>query len=293
MRGALDFKDLVSQVLTFDYLGALASRSPSRCCSCRSSGWCAPASFFGLLNALRRGLGALAVPRRAAPRSRAHALACALTLVALLVAAFAGADRLTTLAEDRIYADQRRLQRDHALPAHRRHARPRRLAPVPQRQPAVPLARRVPLPRGAGAPRAGGPRRAAAACWSSAAATGWRCARCCATRASSSVTLVDLDPDMTRLFSTDAGAGAAQPPLAALAQGARRQRRRVRLAGAARRRRSTSIVVDFPDPEQLRARQALHRRRFYELLDRHLAAERLAVVQTTSPLVARRASGPW
>ena len=72
-----------------------------------------------------------------------------------------------------IYAASTPYQRlvDHAL-----EGRP---APVPQRQPAVLLARRVPLPRGAGAPGTASAAARPAACWCWAAATAWRCARSC------------------------------------------------------------------------------------------------------------------
>jgi hypothetical protein len=71
---------------------------------------------------------------------------------------------------------------DRADPGGAGAGRHRRHPTVPQRRPAVQLQRRVPLPRGAGAP--GAERPAGPGCWSSAAATAWPCARCCATRTS-------------------------------------------------------------------------------------------------------------
>jgi spermidine synthase len=47
------------------------------------------------------------------------------------------------------------------------------------------------------------------------------------------------------------------------------------------------IVVDFPDPSNY-ALGKLYSTSFYELVDQHLAAAGYAVVQTTSPLIARR-----
>jgi hypothetical protein len=47
------------------------------------------------------------------------------------------------------------------------------------------------------------------------------------------------------------------------------------------------IVVDFPDPTNFSLGK-LYTTSFYQLLDRHLAAGGFAVVQTTSPLIARR-----
>ncbi len=47
------------------------------------------------------------------------------------------------------------------------------------------------------------------------------------------------------------------------------------------------IVIDFPDPTNFSIGK-LYTTSFYALVDRHLAADGFAVVQTTSPLVARR-----
>ena len=52
------------------------------------------------------------------------------------------------------------------------------------------------------------------------------------------------------------------------------------------------IVVDFPDPTNF-AIGKLYTSSFYALLDRRLAASGYAVVQTTSPLVLSKSSGPW
>jgi len=42
VKEQLDFKDLVSRVLTFDYIGSLSRRCCSPSSSCRNWGWCAP-----------------------------------------------------------------------------------------------------------------------------------------------------------------------------------------------------------------------------------------------------------
>jgi spermidine synthase len=47
------------------------------------------------------------------------------------------------------------------------------------------------------------------------------------------------------------------------------------------------IIVDFPDPTNFSIGK-LYTNSFYALLDRHLAASGYAVIQTTSPLVARQ-----
>jgi spermidine synthase len=100
-----------------------------------------------------------------------------------------------------------------------------------------------------------------------------------------SVTLVELDPHMTGLFST-------QPALARL-NGNSLTSPRLRIVNAdafgwLERSDETFdvVIVDFPDPTNF-AIGKLYTSTFYALLERHLAATGYAVVQTTSPLVAR------
>ena len=62
------------------------------------------------------------------------------------------------------------------------------------------------------------------------------------------VTLVELDPHMTELFSDHAAAARAQRRLAALAEGARSSTPTPSPGSSSTTRSSTSIVVDFPDP---------------------------------------------
>jgi len=48
-----------------------------------------------------------------------------------------------------------------------------------------------------------------------------------------------------------------------------------------------AIVIDFPDPNNF-ALGKLYTTSFYALVDQHLAAGGYAVIQTTSPLIARK-----
>ncbi len=101
-----------------------------------------------------------------------------------------------------------------------------------------------------------------------------------------SVTLVDLDPAMTALFST-------APALVALNQGALKSERvRIVNADALQWLEGSSdyfdfIVVDFPDPSNF-ALGKLYTSAFYRLLEKRLSARGLIVVQSTSPLYARQ-----
>jgi spermidine synthase len=100
------------------------------------------------------------------------------------------------------------------------------------------------------------------------------------------VTLVDLDPEMTRLFSdnpllVDINGGALRDP-------------RVRVINAdafvwlGRTRETFDVaVVDFPDPHNFSLGK-LYSRSFYRLLRARLAPGGRAVVQATSPMFARR-----
>src|SRR6476619_4646068 len=97
--GSGGLRDLVSQVLTFDYLGALAVSIAFPLLFVPQLGLVRTGVLFGLMNA-GVAVWALLLFRGELRLFAAHALACALVVGALL-AAFAGADRITTWAEDR------------------------------------------------------------------------------------------------------------------------------------------------------------------------------------------------
>ena len=101
-----------------------------------------------------------------------------------------------------------------------------------------------------------------------------------------SVTLVDLDPEMTRLFSHN-------PVLIAVNGGALRDPR-VRVVNAdafvwlgQTREAFDVVIVDFPDPHNFSLGK-LYSRSFYRLLRARLAPGGLVSVQATSPMFARR-----
>jgi len=101
------------------------------------------------------------------------------------------------------------------------------------------------------------------------------------------VTLVDLDPAMTRLFTDSA-------MLAALNRGSLSDPRMTVInADAFRwvreaRTRYDVVIVDFPDPVDFSVGK-LYTESFYRELARIIAPGGIAVVQSTSPLVAPRA----
>jgi spermidine synthase len=101
-----------------------------------------------------------------------------------------------------------------------------------------------------------------------------------------SVVLVDLDPEVTRLFSTS-------PVLRALNRDSLRSHRvKIFNEDALQWLERASdlfdfIVVDFPDPSNYSLGK-LYTSVFYRLLSRRLAPDGLAAIQTTSPLYARQ-----
>ena len=280
-RGAL--KSLVSQVLTFDYLGALAVSIAFPLLLVPHLGLVRTGVLFGLLNAAVAAW-ALWLFRGEIRGLAAHAVACVLTAAALL-AALAGADRITTWAEDRFYADavlfsetsayQRivvtasqagvRLYLNGNLQFHSRDEYRYHDALVHPALAAHGAPRRV-LVLGGG--------------------DGLAVREVLRYPSVEKVTLVELDPHMTRLFST-------QPLLRELNGDALRSPK-VEIVNAdaftwldGHDALFDAIVVDFPDPTNFSIGK-LYTRTFYEMLDRHLAASGYAVVQTTSPLIARK-----
>ena len=283
MKGRDALATLVSQVLTFDYLGALVVSIAFPLLLVPHLGIVRSGILFGLLNALV-ALWTLWLFRADLPGRRALAAQSVAVLLALL-AAMAGGDRLTTWAEDSFYGPgvvrrestpyQRivvtsqggwvRLFLNGNLQFHSRDEYRYHEALV------------HPAMAGHGAPRrvlvlGGG--------------DGMALREILKYPSVESATLVDLDPAMTTLFSTD-------PMLTALNHDAFHDPKVHVVNGDAfgwlerNDAQFDVIVIDFPDPGNY-ALGKLYSTSFYELVDQHLAASGYAVIQTTSPLVARR-----
>ena len=284
-RGGL--KTIVSQVLTFDYLGALAVSVAFPLLLVPQLGLIRTGAFFGLLNAAV-AVWALWLFRGELRRVASHAVACGLVILALL-AAFIGADRVTSWAEDRFYADtvlfsestryQRvvvtasaqgvRLFLNGNLQFHSRDEYRYHEALVHPAMAAQGAPKRV-LVLGGG--------------------DGMVVREVLKYPAVEQVTLVELDPRMTQLFST-------QPLLRDLNQDALLSPK-LEIVNAdafawlednlGRRAAGYDvIVVDFPDPTNFSIGK-LYTTSFYRLVDQYLSAGGYAVVQTTSPLIARK-----
>lgn len=276
-------RELVSEVLTFDYLGALAVAVAFPLLFVPHLGLVRTGVFFGLLNAAV-AVWALFIFRAELRRWGAHAAACA-GVVAVLLTALVGADHLTTWAEDRFYGEdiilressdyQRvvvtsssagvRLFLNGNLQFHSRDEYRYHEGLVHPAMAAHGAPQRV-LVLGGG--------------------DGLAVREVLRYPSVQQVTLVELDPHMTRLFSS-------HPLLKSLNDGALTDKR-VQVVNAdaftwldGQQARFDVIVIDFPDPTNFSLGK-LYTTSFYQRVDQVLAAGGWMVVQTTSPLVARK-----
>ena len=291
LKRNIALKDLVSQVLTFDYLGALAVSVAFPLILVPQLGLIRTGLLFGLMNALV-ALWALWLFRHELRRFRSHALACLITIAALGVG-FAVADAVTTWAEDKFYQDRVVFA-----------------ATTPYQ--------RIVVTNGAGEGKAGyrlflngnlqfaqrdeyryhealvhpvmaayaasgaGPKRVAIL----GGGDGMAVREVLKYPSVESVTLVELDPAMTRLFTEHAtlaqlnGHALTSPKVKVVNTDAFQWLEHSRES-------FDVIIVDFPDPTNFSIGK-LYTNSFYGLLDQRLSASGYAVIQTTSPLVARK-----
>ena len=284
-------KDLVSQVLTFDYLGALAVSLAFPLVLVPQLGLIRTGLLFGLMNAAV-ALWALWLFRDELRQFKSHVLACLLTLAALGTG-MAGADQVTTWAEDKLYQDRvvlaqttpyQRIVLTHGPGEGRVGYRlflngNLQFAQRDEYRYHEALVHPV---MAAYSAAGGAPKKVAVL----GGGDGMAVREILKYPGVESVTLVELDPAMTELFSR-------QPMLTQLnADALQSPKVKVVNADAFSWLEGTSevfdvIVVDFPDPTNFNIGK-LYTHSFYALLDRHLAASGYAVIQTTSPLVARQ-----
>jgi spermidine synthase len=283
LKHEVEFSELVSRVLSFDYLGALAVSILFPLVLAPHLGLVRTGLLFGLLNVLV-ALWAMYLFRERLARRTGLRLA-GLGSVGLILAGLAGAGQVTTIAEGWIYADdivhaettpyQRlvvtrwrddiRLYLNQNLQFSSRDEYRYHEALVHPGLAALPGAKRV-LVLGGG--------------------DGLAVREILKYPQVESVTLVDLDPAMTRLFST-------APLLRGLnADSLNSPRVKVVNADAARWLEDSAelfdfVVADFPDPTSY-AIGKLYSTGFYRLLEKHLAPRALLVVQATSPFYARQ-----
>jgi spermidine synthase len=283
IRNRYRFQDAVSHVLTFDYIGALFASVLFPLFVVPHLGLVRAALFFGLINA-GVALWSTWLFLDQLPRPRRLQLACGATL-AILAVAFAFGARINAFAEDNIYADEVIFSRDtkyqhivltrwkddlrlflnsHLQFSSRDEYRYHESLVHPGLA-SIEGARRV-LVLGGG--------------------DGLAVREILRYPSVSSVTLVDLDAEMTRLFSSN-------PLLTAINHGAFRDPR-VHVVNADAflwvddsRDVFDFAVVDFPDPTNYSIGK-LYTTAFFGALGHHLSERGGFVVQSTSPMFARR-----
>jgi spermidine synthase len=283
LRDRFDFKDVVASVLTFDYLGALAASLAFPLLLVPYLGLVRSAILFGIVNAAI-ALWSTFIFAEMLPRRRSLRVGSVLVL-ALLTTGMVTARRITDTAESSIYADDviyskhsryqhivltvwkddLRLFLNSHLQFSSRDEYRYHEALVHPGLAAQPNARKV-LVLGGG--------------------DGLAVREVLKYPGVESVTLVDLDPAVTELFST-------HPLLAKLNAGALSSPKvTVVNADAFIWLDETSdmydfAVVDFPDPNNYSIGK-LYTAAFYRLLSRHITEGGAFAVQSTSPLFARQ-----
>ncbi len=284
LKENLDFKELVSRVLTFDYIGALVGSLLFPMLLLPKMGLIRTSLLFGMMNALVGLWGTWLLRPLLSGRIWGLRLRAGLTL-ALLMVGFIFADRLTTLAEERLYpnpmvfAEQSPYQRIVVTRAgknfqlwlngklqfdstdeyryHEALVHPAMLS-AGRRQKVLVLG--------------GG--------------DGLALREILKYPEVESATLVDLDPVMTDL-SQDF------PPLAKLNHHAFADPRVTVINQDAMIWLETVedqfdvVIIDFPDPNNF-ALGKLYTRRFYRMLSQRLAPDGAVGIQSTSPLFARK-----
>ncbi len=283
LRERLPFQELIAQILSLDYIGALAASVLFPLLMVPRLGLIRTALLLGLAN-VAMGLWSTWIFRREIPTPgflRGLAVAAILGLTAGLFAA----ERITAWTEDRLYADEVILARSspyqrivltraqddlrlflngHLQFSSRDEYRYHESLVHPALA-AHPAPRRV-LVLGGG--------------------DGLATREILRYPGALSITLVDLDPEMTRLFSTHS--------LLTQINGGALTDRRVQVVNEDafvwldRTRDLFDVAIaDLPDPHNYSLGK-LYSRSFYRLLRSRLAPGGLAVVQATSPMFARR-----
>jgi spermidine synthase len=282
VRGRYHFRDVVAHVLTFDYLGALGASLIFPILLVPYLGLVRSAMLFGIINVAVALWSTFLFAHQLAQAGALRAI-CFVVLCGLGIG-MAQAKHITTAAEDNIYADEIIFARDtryqhivltrfkddirlflnsHLQFSSRDEYRYHEALIHPGLS-AIPAPRRV-LVLGGG--------------------DGLAVREILKYPQVESITLVDLDPEMTHLFST-------HPMLTALNQKSFLSPK-VHIINAdafpwvdSNRDSFDFIVVDFPDPTNYSLGK-LYTTAFYKAAARHLSAQGLMVVQSTSPMFAR------
>lgn len=286
LEDRVGFKDLVARVLAFDYLGALVASLAFPIFFVPTLGLVRTSLFFGICNAAV-GLWGSFLLRPIIPGSVAGLRARAVLVLVILVAAFIQADRITVLSEEGLYDDAIVYAKssDYQRIVITRDANRFALFLNGSMQFSSDDEYRYhealvhPVMAVAGAPErvlvlGGGDGLAVREILRHPSVT--------------SVTLVDLDRDMTEL-------GRTLPLLTELNRGALSDPRVTVInedafvwlqEGAGGLPPFDVAIIDFPDPANFSLGK-LYTRRFYRMLAARMAPDAPMAVQATSPLYAR------
>jgi spermidine synthase len=282
VKDRYSFRDVVAHVLTFDYLGALGASLLFPILLIPHLGLVRSALFFGVINAVVALWSSFLFAPQLMEKKGLRA-AC-LVALCLLTVGIAKAKQITATAEDNIYADEIIFAKDthyqhivltrfkddlrlflnsHLQFSSRDEYRYHETLVHPGLA-AIPLAKTV-LVLGGG--------------------DGLAVREILKYPQIDKITLVDLDPEMTRLFST-------QSLLTALNRGSLRSPKLQVINQDAfpwidqNQDSFDFIVIDFPDPTNY-ALGKLYSTAFYRAVARHLSLQGFIVVQSTSPMFAR------
>jgi len=287
LREAVDFKELVAKVLTFDYLGALAASLLFPIFLVPQLGLVRTSLLFGLANAAV-GLWStwIFAPLLGSVRDlRVKAVAVMLALTA----GFAYSEHLTDLAEEGLYADPvvfaKSTPYQRIVLTRSRHSFQLFLSGSLQFSSADEYRYHEALVHPAMA-LVPGARRALVL----GGGDGLAVREILKHRAVAEIVLVDLDPEMTRL--------AVESPLLRELNGGSLLSPKVRVVNEdamlwladpkdAGRALFDVAFVDFPDPHNFSLGK-LYTKHFYALLRQRLDPSGAVSVQSTSPLMARR-----
>jgi len=285
LKDEMDFKDLVSRVLAFDYIGALAASLLFPIFLVPRLGLNRTSLLFGMLNGAV-GIWGTWLLRPLIKRSVISFRVKGALIILLLAFAFVNADRLTTLAEDALFADNivyaKSSPYQRIVVTRGKTGYSLFLNGNLQFNSFDEYRYHEALVHPAFAAFEGDAKRILVL----GGGDGLAVREVLKYHSVESITLVDLDPEMTRI-------GESVAALGDLNQHALRDPRvSVVNADAFVWLDKTEVepfdiaIVDFPDPNNF-ALGKLYTTRFYNLLKAKLKPDSAVVIQTTSPLIAR------
>lgn len=279
----MEFKEIVSRVLTFDYLGSLAAAVLFPMIFVPKLGLVRTSLVIGLFNALV-GLWGTWFLREALAGGVTGLRVRAALVVTLLVAGILGADRMTLLAEEGLFADDivyaRTSHYQRIVVTRGRSGFQLFLNGNLQFASADEYRYHEALVHPA-MTVAGAPRRVLVC----GGGDGLAVREVLKHPSVESVMLVDLDPDMTALSArfpmlAELNAGSLSDPRVTVVN----QDAMIWIAETADM--FDAVIVDFPDPNSF-ALGKLYTTRFYKLLEARMSPGAAVGIQCTSPLFAR------